>query len=166
MNINIFLLEGHSKTQKFKTKGGGETAGALGINLTTARDLLKKPNLQAGNKLSTKEVNLVVKKYRKIISNQLDALINESNDKLTFTANERKALELTLWNTGQYTFSQTNPTAPKARKAFVRGDKEEGFKQIYSKKFGINKSTTDGIKKFSEGIHKRRSIEYLIAKQR
>jgi hypothetical protein len=163
---NIFLLEGHSETQAFKTKDGGETAGALGINLTTARDLLKKPNLQAGNELSAIEVNFVVKEYRKIISNQLDALINESNNKLTFTANERKALELTLWNTGQYTFSKTNPTAPKARKAFVRGDKEEGFKQIYSKKFGINKSTTDGIKKFSEGIHKRRSIEYLIAKQR
>ena len=53
-----------------------------------------------------------------------------------------------------------------ARKAFVRGDKEEGFKQIYSKKFGINKETKNGVKKFVEGIHKRRSIEYLIAKQR
>ena len=155
---NILLLEGHKPDAKLEDKGN-ETVGAYGINLGTARQLLNDPTISKGTTLSTTQIDTAIRKFRQIAQSQIKELEDTSNGKLKFTSNEKKAIELTLWNIGQYALGSKANT--RARKAFLRGDKKTGLHEIYSKAVGFNKSN----KKFKEGLHNRRVIEQLISRQ-
>jgi len=144
---NIQLLENHPSGQPF-TKKDNEIVGGFGINLGTYNDMFPNNKKTIGQSLNSSEENAFINKFKIKINEAIDDL------NFNFTTNERKALQLVLWNSGLGLFKGK---APQATKAIKEGNKEEFVKQIFSKKHGYNTK--------SPGAYKRKAIEHLIFKQ-